>query len=379
MKKIVFYIVIGMIAAIVSGVLIYSNKTNQKQGVIRIGIILPLTGELANFGNTVLDGINLKLSEAENEKSLEINVVLEDSKGQPNLALSAFNKLVNINRVNCVIGDLTSSATLALVPESRRRNILLISPTASNPALTNISPFFYRVYPSDVIDAKIAASYCFDNLVARNASIVYLNNDYSTGLKDEFTRVFTNLGGKIIETISFESHVNDFRTIIARIKNGQSDLVYIIGHPLGIANFLRQSKELNLDVNFFSNVAAEDREFLTTAGNAANGLYFTAPAFDLQSDDEKIQDFVSRFRKKYNYLPDVHAVKGYDLMTILMSSFDNGHFTSKEIKNFIDRTKIFHGISGEYRFVNGDVELPIAIKKYVNGEIVLLEKINPKE
>ena len=376
MKKVL--VTIGVIAVIAIGVLVYLNYAGKKQedNIIKVGVILPLTGELANFGNTVLDGINLKLSEIQNPK-YSIELIVEDSKGQPNLSVNCFNKLVDVDKVNCIIGDLTSGATLAIAPESNKKQVILISPTASTPALTNISPFFYRVYPSDLSDAKIASHYCYYDFEAQNASIVYLNNDYSIGLKDEFSNSFTTFGGIINNIISYESNTKDFKTAISKLKTKNDDVIYIIGHPLGIANFLKQSKELQFTKHFFSNVAAEDREFLVTAGESANNLYFTAPAFNVNSEDENIQYFINHFKNTYSYMPDIHAVKGYDIMSILTDCFENDYISSSEIKQYIDNTQLFNGISGRYKFVNGDIEEPVAIKKYNNTNIEIVKIIKP--
>ncbi|GHU88099.1 branched chain amino acid ABC transporter substrate-binding protein [Bacteroidia bacterium] len=373
-KKI--FITIGVIAVIAIGVFVWLNKNKDKQDEIKIGVILPLTGELANFGNTVLDGINMKLSET-NDKNYTIKLIVEDSKGQPNLSVNCFNKLIDIDKVNCIIGDLTSGATLAIAPESNKKQVVIISPTASTPALTKISPFFYRVYPSDLSDAKIAAYYCYDNFKAKNISIVYLNNDYSVGLKNEFSTSFSTLGGKINNVISYESNTKDFRTTISKLKMINDDVIYIIGHPIGIANFLKQSKELQFTKHFFSNVAAEDREFLITAGESANNLYFTAPAFNLQAKDENTQNFIKQFNKRYSYTPDIHAVKGYDIMTILMDCLDNGCISSLAIKHHIDKKQFFNGICGQYKFINGDIEEPVSVKKYNNTNIEIVEIIEP--
>lgn len=377
MKKKIL-ITIGVIVVIAIGVFFYLNKVDKKQKdkTVKIGVILPLTGELANFGQTVLDGINLKLSEIQSP-NYSIKLIVEDSKGQPNLSVNSFNKLVELDKVNCIIGDLTSGATLAIAPESNKKQVIIISPTASTPALTKISPFFYRVYPSDLSDAKIASHYCYNNFNAKNASVVYLNNDYSLGLKNEFLNSFTALGGKINDVISYEANTKDFKTTIAKLKKGNDDVIYIIGHPLGIANFLKQSKELQFSKQFFSNVAAEDREFLVTAGESANNLYFTAPAFNLQSKEENTQNFIEQFKDKYSYTPDIHAVKGYDIMTILMECFDNDCISSLEIKRHIDQTQFFNGISGKYKFIQGDIEEPVAIKKYNYTNIEIVEIIKP--
>lgn len=368
MKKIFFVVIIF---ALILGC------NQKKDDTIKVGVILPLTGDLANFGKTVLDGIKLGFDDNDN-KNIVVKLIIEDSKAKPKDAVNSFNKLISIDEVNCVIGALTSGSTLAITPEANKNKTFLISPTASSPLLSDAGPYFYRVYPSDLFDAEIASNYCFNNLSSPNASIVYLNNDYCNGLKEVFLNNYKKLGGKVQSAIAFNENISDFKSIISRLKTENNNVIYIIGHPVGIGMFLRQSKELGFNVNFFSNVAAEDREFYNVAGSSSNGLLFTAPAFDLSSKEPYARNFIKKFENKYGYVPDIHAVKGYDISQILLQCFKNGKIHSSEIKSFIDSTKVFRSVNGFYKFKNnGDIVEPVAIKKYVNDSIKIIEIIKP--
>ena len=376
MKKIFSKSLILIVISVVS--LIGCSK---KENILKIGIIQPITGELANFGQTVINGIQLAV--AENEDSLsqgKIKLIIEDSKGEPTQAVNAFNKLINVDKVDFVIGSLTSGATLAISPISQENKKLLISPTASNPKLSEAGRYFFRVWPSDNYDGEVAAKYCIEELDAMKASIVYINNDYGVGLKDVFTSTFNSLGGQVVSVDSYLPDNLNFRTLITKIKTENVDLVYIPGHPLGIASFLKQSKELGLVALFFSNVSAEDKEFIADAREAAVGLFFVTPAFDLNSNRQEVSNFVNSYRKAYNgESPDIHAVKGYEAMFVLIQGFKEGKKTPDEMVNFL-LSNSFNTISGLLEFnESGDVITDMAIKKYdENLKVDILNLVREK-
>ncbi|WKZ70029.1 MAG: penicillin-binding protein activator [Melioribacteraceae bacterium] len=328
---------------------------------IKIGVSLPLSGELANFGKTVLNGVELAVKQSGLEN---IELIIEDSKGDPKSAVSIINKLTDIDKVKFIIGDLTSGATLAMAPIVQKKKVLLISPTASNPKLSDAGRYFYRVWPSDNYDGEIAAKYSFTNMKINRAAIVYINNDYGQGLADIYEKTFIELGGKILLKESYAQEQTDFRTLIQVLKGFNPELVYIPGHPYGIGTFLKQAYELGLNCRKFSNVAAEDKEFLNIASSLAKGLFFVTPAFDINSNKPHIEKFLNEYEKKYNNIPDIHAVKGFEAMFVLIKGFENEKRTPDTMINFLLKNK-FDSISGTFSFnKHGDVISDMAVKKY---------------
>lgn len=361
--------------------LLKDNSLTGKEKV-RIGVVMPLSGDLANFGKTVLNGIELAADEfrADNP-DLQIHVIEEDSQAKPSIAVSAFQKLIDADDVQLVIGALTSSSTLAMAPIAERRKVLLISPTASNPKLTDAGRYFYRVWPSDSFDGAVAAEYVFKRLGLREAGVIFIKNDYGLGLKDVFTKTFEQLGGEVVFADSYLENTTDFRTLLAKANQKGVEILYLPGHPQGIGTILRQAREFNIQSTFFSNVAAEDKEFLTIAGDAADGLYFTAPSLNFEKSNNEMKKFKMKYEKKYNEMPDIHAVKGYEAARVLIMAFEYGAFLPDQIMKYINKKREFDILSGKMIFDNnGDVQSPVAIKRYKSrGEVSVLENLNPTE
>lgn len=370
MKKIIVVLLVALIAL----------SCSKKDETVKIGVILPLTGELASFGKTVLNGIDLAVDDYNaNNKSLQVNLVIEDSKATPTVAVNAFNKLIDVDKVKIVIGDLTSGATLAMAPIAQKNKILLMSPTASNPALSQSGEYFFRVWPSDNYSGFVAASYSFKELGKRKAAIIYINNDYGFGLKEVFDSTFVALGGTVLLSEAYTQDRIDFKNILTKIKKSGADLIYVPGHPYGIANVAKQSIEIGLKTTLMSDVAAEDKEFIPLAGNAAKGLYFVTPAFDVNSKDSSVTGFVSEYKRRYSELPDIHALKGYEAISVLLNGIHQNLVIPEKLKMFL-RSETFHSASGELIFdKNGDIQTAMMIKQYDNNlEVIILSNYSVK-
>ena len=349
-------------------------------GTVTIGVVQPLTGELANFGKTVVNGITLAVEDYRRRgNGPEITLVVEDSQAKPAVAVSALQKLADVNSARFVLGELTSSSTLAMAPIARERRILLISATASNPKLSNAGPFFFRVWPSDSFDGMIAAQYCYSSLNARKAAVIFVNNDYGLGLKDVFQATFQKLGGEIVLVDAYPENTTDFRTILTKGSVIAPDVIYIPGHPRGVATLIKQARELNVTTPLFSNVAAEDKEFVTLAGTAAYGLYFTAPAFDIANAEGAAKAFFEQYKAKFAEEPDVHAVKGYEAAFVLLNALAKGLSTPDSISTYLHETSTFNVLSGAFRFdVHGDVITAMSIKRYTeNGRVQIVDTVVP--
>lgn len=368
-----------IVAAVSIGILVRQRSTADRR-VIAIGVIQPLTGELANFGKTVVNGIVLAVHDYENARTgPAVRLVIEDDQGKPAVAVAAIQKLRDSDDAFLVIGTLTSSATLAIAPVARSRDVLLVSPTASNPQLSNAGPRFFRVWPSDSFDGMIAATFCSTRLGARTAVVIHVNNDYGLGLSNVFQNSFQTLGGRVALVDAYPENNVDFRTILTKAATLKPDVIYVPGHPRGIATLIKQSRELNLSMPFFANVAAEDKEFLTLAGESATGLYFTAPAIDIGAATEPARSFVAEYHARFGSKPDVHAAKGYEAAMVILNALSLGHTSPSSVAAFLHNTVAFDGVTGSFRFdSNGDVVSAMTIKRYrADGSVETIDRIVP--
>ncbi|NOR44458.1 MAG: ABC transporter substrate-binding protein, partial [Candidatus Delongbacteria bacterium] len=301
MKRI--FVIMMMLISL--GVFLINSCTNKEEEVIKIGAILPLTGDAAKYGEIAKNGIELALDEINSEGGINgknIVMVYEDTKGDPKLGVTAIQKLITINKVKAIIGDLFSSVTLAVAPIANKNKIVLLSPASSSPKITNAGDFIFRNCPSDVYEGSVMANHAYDILNYRKVALLYINNDYGLGIKNVFGKVFSEKGGAIVTEEAFDQNSNDFKSQLLKIKNKNPEAIYLVGYKK-MGHILKQTKEMGIQSQFLSTVMFEDPEILEIAKNSAEGVIYSASAFNPESDESLIQDFVQSYENKYNQVP----------------------------------------------------------------------------
>lgn len=338
--------------------LIFVNGCGKKgENVIKIGANLPLTGEVATYGQNVKKGMEIALSES--DLNVTIKIIYEDNKGTTKDAVQAANKLMNEN-VIAVIDDAISGISLATIPIYEKAKVPLISTGATNPALSGISPYFFRIWNSDAEEGDFAATAAFNDLVKKNAVILYLNSDYGLGLKNVFENKFIALGGKVEAAIPFEENVKDFRAIINKFRNKTYDLIYIVGYAPQTGVLVKNIREQRINKTILSTVATEDQKFIELAGAASEGVIYV---FNSTPEGSNYEHFVTMYRQKYNEEPQILTDVGYDALQLVLMAIKNGARTGEQVKEFLKNMDIYEGASGIIKFdEKGDVHKPMILK-----------------
>ncbi|MCK4348918.1 MAG: penicillin-binding protein activator [Thermoplasmatales archaeon] len=375
MKRFFSLIIIGLV---LGGLVWTGCQKKAEEKVLKVGAILPLTGDGAQYGEKAKRGIELALEDINSKKIIgeNIKIIYEDSQGEPQKSVSAFQKLINIDKVKFVLGPATSPEVLSIAPLAERNKVLILTSTASAPEITHAGDYIFRNVMSDIFDGKALALFAFKKLKEKRAGIMYVNNDYGNGLAKSFKKNFESLGGKVEIEQSFERTDADFRTQLTRIKGKRPDVILLFGMgytDMGI--ILRQSVELGIKTQILSHSLFEDPEILKLAGKGAEGVYYTYRVFDPDSEEEVVKKFVEKFERKYRAKPDVYSALFYDAMRILAYALEKGGVSVERCKNALYNIKDFPGVVGETTFdKNGDVIKPIGIKKVENGKFVWIYK-----
>jgi branched-chain amino acid transport system substrate-binding protein len=340
------------------------------QGAITLGAIFPLTGEAGQYGQDAKAGIDLALEERDATKPAKsVKVIYEDDQANPTTSISAFRKLVTVDRVKAVLGPLTSSSALALAPIAQQEKVVLLSPSASAAALTKPDDFFFRNELSDAKGAAIQAEQAFNKLKYKKIAILYINNDYGVGVKDGFTQSFKTLGGNVLVTESFEANAQDFRTQLTKIRQVSPEALFLVAQKETVL-ILRQMKELAVKTQILSTPLFEDPAILEKAkGEAEGAIYAYYGEYNAQSSNEKTRNFVNAFKKKHGKEPSYYSALAYDAASIMIAAIEKNSSSSQAIANSLISTRNFPGITGNTSFnSDGDVTKPILLKKVDNGK-----------
>ena len=371
MKKatIILFLIILLPSFLVS----VSNSASKP--AIEVGVVLPLSGDVAMYGEMLDRGI--KLAHDLSNSPWDIRLHYEDSKGRPLDAVSGFKALRQRFGVKSALGFFSSSELLATSPVANKDKVVLISPTASAATITDAGPYIFRIAASDSYDARVLARFSFNDLKVKQMSVLYINNDYGLGVFKEFAKLFNGYGGTIVAAEGYAPGRTDFRTIILKFKSKSPQAMLIVGYKeMGL--FLKQASELRFKPQFLSTGLFEDVQIIKIAGNAANNVYYSMPAYESGINKQVLEKFELAFRNKFSKAPDIGGKLGYDLYNCLLSGLALVKGNPNELRNGLLKIKRFEGVTGTFHFDdNGDVVRPYGIKQVKNGKFIwVINKLN---
>jgi len=348
--------------------------SNGKDKVIKIGAILPLTGSNAVYGQNDKMGIDLAIEKVNAQGGIngkKIEVIYEDNQGEAKMAVSAMQKLMQ-EGVFIVIDNAMSSITLSMVPIAKDNKMIIISTGATNPKLSGISPYFFRIWNSDGEEAVFTAKYCREKLGMKDIVIMYINNDYGKGLADAFEKSFNNLGGKVLSKIDFEQKSKDFRNVIAKLTKYPTDNIYLVGYASQTGLIANQIKEQKMNKAIVGSVAMEDTKFIELAGKASEGIMYP---YSKTPSGKQVEEFNKLFEQKYGKKPEILCDKGFDATNLAIMALKNGASNAEKVREFFLNMKEYEGASGMIKFdKNGEVHQPMVMKIIKNGKFEVLGK-----
>ena len=374
MKKIWIGIIIILVVAL--AIVLVVTQTKKEPEEIKIGVLMPLTGTQAKYGESIKQGIDLAVKEANAIGGIErklIKLTYEDYQGSPEKAVSGIQKLISIDHVKAIIGAFGSSATLAVSPIAEKNRVVLLSPSSSSPKITNAGDFIFRNEISEDYGAKQSAELYYKAGFTK-IGILYINNDYGIGVKDITIQIYDLLKGTITDVESFDEDTTDFRTQLLKIEKSNPKAILIIGYKEMI-QILKQIKELGIKQQLLSTPMFEDPEIIANVGDLANGVIYTYyGTYSPESKQDVVRRFVVQFKNEYRIEPSYYAALAYDAAKILIQAITKSGYDATKIKNVLYQMQNFPGVSGSTSFdKNGDVIKPVILKSVRNKKFEIYE------
>jgi len=353
-KNISVVIVIGVI--IILG--LYFSIKNTNTGVIKIGFIGPLSGDAADIGETVLNGARLAEKEINALGGIngrQIEIVYEDGKCNGKDAVTAGQKLINIDKVKYIAGGICSGEVFSFAPLAEEARVVVISPSATNPDIANLGDYIFRNAPNDGLRGIVIA----DRLIAMGFSkpaIVSEKTDYSQGLRTAYIERLKEKGVTVASDEQYETGEIDFKSILSKVKQSGADALFIAAQtPTNIVRLAKQARSIGIKAQFITS------EFngpdVLSGGSDVEGLLI-AVASDLAQNDQArlmVENYKKDFGKDIRYAYYVGAE--YDAIKILAQAIASVGDNSQKVKDYLYGIKSYDGTIGTYHFeTNGDVD-----------------------
>lgn len=328
-----------------------NRKTDQR--TLKIGIMTPLTGEVASWGDMQRKSTELALEDLKARGVLDgtqIQVVYEDDSATPKNGVNAFRKLADVDKVPIVVGSPASTVTLAVAPIANEKKLVLLSSGSTATDVANAGPYVFRIMPSDEVQASIMADWILE-LGYTNVAIIYVENAWGKGLVEQFKTDFAKKGGKILAIESSKPDSSDYRAQLSKIESLNPAAIYAPLYTRGAGLMIRQAREMGFKQQIFGADVYGTPELVQAGGDSVNGVLYTTFG---QHKGPAYQQFSQRYKDKYGGEPETYASYCYDTFLIAVEAIkrippgeprDGSH-----IRQALLSIKDFQGVTGSTTF-----------------------------
>lgn len=365
-------IIIGIaLVIIIVGLLVWKNVSKNDKEAIKIGAIFPITGDLAQYGEYGMRGMEIALQEfKEDHPGVNVTIIVEDDKGQPKTAGTAVRKLRDVDGVDMIIGSMASGLTLSVAPEMEKSKVVMMAPTSTASEVTYAGDYIFRTCVSDAYEGAYMAEYIEKHFADCNIGVVYINNDYGVGLKKNFIDKCSQRGIYISYETGYDPNTRDFRTIISNLKSKEIDLIYIVAQKEQV-EFFSQCKQLNYKPRITASTMLEDEDVIKKLGTFMDGALYTYRSYDPTRQDSVVARFVRDYQKKYGVTPEYYAASTFDATKVCLYAQYEYKKTNLSLKDYLYTIKGLQGVMGTIEFdKNGDVMQGFSIKTIKDGHFV---------
>ena len=363
LSLIIAVILILIIAIVMHGL----SKT---ENVIKIGYFGPFTGLLAqSTGESVAEGFRLAQTQRNLIGDRKIEVVYEDDSCDPKKAVSAAQKLMNVDKVTILVSGVCSSSTLAVAPLAEKSHVILISPTSASPKITTAGDYIFRLSSPTTGMAQAAVDYLTTQGYTRVA-ILFENNEYPAGWKDSFISSFK---GTVTATEGVTPGATDVKSQLIKLSQSKPQVyVFAVISPAVANAMLKQFKELDIKGPIIGNDTFSLK--VVHQNPEAEGVVMVTYSYDVSSP--KMISLLQAYKGKYNRdaKEEIYAALGFDTYNALFDSITScGNSDPDCVKTKLYGLKNVDGVSGTYSIdQNGDTQRAFIIRKVHDGKLTTL-------
>ncbi len=353
---------------------------------ILFGEVGSLTGAQASFGVSTKQGIQMAIDEVNaaggvvvSGKAKKIAVRVYDDQGKSEEAANAVTRLINQDKVVVILGEVASSNSLAMAPKAQAAGIPMITPSSTNPKVTEVGDFIFRVCFIDPFQGTVMAKFATETLKAQRVAVLKDNkSDYSLGLSQFFAETFTKMRGTIVAEEAYSQGDTDFRGQLTAIKGKNPDAIYVPGYYTDVGVIARQARELGLKVPLLGGDGWESEKLYELGGSAIAGSYFSNH-YSSNDPTPRVQNFIKGYEQKYGSKPDSLGALGYDAAMVAIEAIKRtGSVDGATLRDAIAQTKDHPGIAGSITLDSArNAVKPAVILQVKDDSAVYVATVNP--
>lgn len=370
------------LAAVAALVLLSCAPARKAPEGIPVGFYGSLTGPTATFGQSGRNGSTLAFDEinaAGGVLGVHIALHAEDDRGEPAEAASAVSKLIARDHVVALLGEAASSRTLAAAPIAQNAEIPMITPSSTNPQVTRVGSYVFRVCFTDEFQGAMLARFAAEDLKARTAVLLIdVRNDYSVGLGAAFRRSFEKLGGRVTGEQRYSEGDTDFSAQLTQMREAPADVVFVPGYYTDVGLIARQKKSLGVAGTLLGGDGWDSPRLVEIGGEALDGACF-GNHYSPEDPDPAVRRFVDAYRARFGAVPDSIGALAYDAARLLADAIRRAGSTSgARVREALAATKGFPGVTGGITFdLERNPVKPIAILRIEKGRYTFVKRLQP--
>jgi branched-chain amino acid transport system substrate-binding protein len=330
--------------------------TIEKGQTIKIGYVGPITGDYSSFGIDMTRGAELAIKAHPTVQDFEIELVSEDTQGTPEQGASVANKLAADPRVVAVDGHSFSGSTEVAIPIYGDAGVVMMSPSATNPELTNLgSPVFNRVAFHDRMQGEFAANYIYNELGVRKMAVMHDGGAYGQGLAEMTAGFFEDFGGTVVKVEPITPGETDYSAPLAAVGELEPELIYYGGYDSDAAVLVTQMVGAGMEgAKFFGCDGTYGVNYIDLSGDAAEGTFSTyVPIPESEAFDQFRTNYQAAYGDEQGKLSPF-SPHSYDAATILLNAIEKVAIKSgssliiprKALADEVRGTKDYQGLTG---------------------------------
>lgn len=347
-------------------------------GTIKLGLVAPMSGPNARYGAFSMHGAELAvkdINDAGGIDGMKIELLNADSQGTPVEGVSAARRLIDQDGVDFIIGDVSSSVTLAIQPVAEDAEVLLLNAASSNPKITyqaGVGGFkwTYRNYPTDENRALIVAKYAAEQRGFTKFAVLSVDSDYGRSAITFTKKYLPDFKGEILSEDYYKEGEVDFRSVLAKIRDNGAQAIIMYGLADTTPIIARQMIELGIagKVALIGNGEFNTEKTIKSAPSALEGAV-EAAAWLPQFNSPESKAFVEKFTAAYNEAPNNHAYVHWDTVNLLATAIKQAGSADKvKVRDALSKIK-YKSPVGEVTFDDhNQARLPMILLQIENGK-----------
>lgn len=367
------------------------GSKEASEDVVKIGVNYELSGPVAQYGQSHVDGIKLATDEINaaggieiDGKKYQIELDILDNQSNVTEVNSVAQKLASNGNI-LILGPATSGNTSVGFSVSKETKVPTISASATSDGVTlekdgkTVTPYGFKTCFNDSFQGVTIATYVTSKGFDKAIVISDKGSDYAEGIRKNFIDQYKKNGGKIVADEFFNDSEKDFNSLATKLKNTEADVIVIAGYYEQTGLIVKALRELGIDKTIVGTDGFDGESFAKLAGKKnLNDVYFTTH-FSTKDEEKVVQDFISNFNKEYGKNPGAFEALGYDMVYFAKQAIEQaGSLDSEDIKKALENTESFSGVTGTFSMGASHVaKKSIKVVGLVNGEQTTVETIDP--